>query len=100
VPTPRDEGRAGGDAGTETPDAAPLRIDEVLSRLEHVVEQLEAGDLPLEQALARFEEGVALARRGGAMLDALEERVELLLADGGRRVPFQPEPGEDDDGGA
>lgn len=64
-------------------------IDAVLGGLEKVVEQLEGGDLPLEEALARFEQGVALARRGSAMLDQVEERVQVLLAgDEGGTVPF------------
>jgi exodeoxyribonuclease VII small subunit len=90
---------AGGDAEAGT---GP-KIDEVLQRLEGVVEALEGGDLPLEQALARFEEGVKLARQGGALLDQIEARVEVLLAgdrDGEpRTMPFEEddEPGEDDE---
>lgn len=71
-----------------TPEAAPEEaeagtggIDGVLDGLEAVVSELESGELPLEQALLRFEHGVKLARKGGAMLDAVEERVETLLAD-------------------
>jgi exodeoxyribonuclease VII small subunit len=64
-------------------------IDKVLDGLETVVEELESGDLPLEQALARFEEGVRLARQGGKILDAVEERVEVLLADRDEAVPME-----------
>lgn len=72
-------------------DAADLSIDEILDGLEEVVQQLEGGDLPLEQALQRFEHGVALARRGSTLLDAVEERVEQLLADRDEAVPFAGE---------
>jgi exodeoxyribonuclease VII small subunit len=72
-------------------DAGPTGIDAVLVGLEGVVAQLERGDLPLEQALERFEQGVALARRGGRLLDAVEERVERLLADRDETVPFETE---------
>lgn len=68
-------------------DEAP-GIDDVLARLEGVVGQLEGGDLPLEKALEQFERGVALARQGGRLLDAVEERVERLLADRDETVPF------------
>ncbi len=66
-------------------------IDEILDGLEEVVVQLESGDLPLEDALRRFEDGVKLARRGSTMLDAVEQRVEQLLADRDETVPFANE---------
>lgn len=49
------------------------------ARLAKIVEQLERGDLALEQTLALFEEGVALARRAQAQIDRAEKRVEELL---------------------
>jgi len=70
-----------------------LSIDEVLDGLEGVVTELEAGDLPLEEALRRFEHGVVLARKGSTVLDAVEERVEQLLADRDETVPFSGEEG-------
>jgi exodeoxyribonuclease VII small subunit len=55
---------------------------EVMDRLHTVVEQLEEGDLPLEESLAMFEEGVRLSRAGAKRLDEAERRVEELLAAG------------------
>lgn len=75
----------------EAAEDADLSIDEILDGLEEVVQQLEAGDLPLEDALARFEHGVSLARRGSMLLDAVEQRVEQLLADRDEAVPFTSE---------
>jgi exodeoxyribonuclease VII small subunit len=74
-------------------------VDEVLDGLERIVRDLEAGDLPLEKALAKFEEGVRFARRGSELLSAVEERVEMLLADREEAVPFEREEdgGSDDD---
>ena len=69
-------------------DEPSLSIDEILDGLESVVTELEAGDLPLEDALKRFEQGVELARKGSTVLDAVEERVEELLADRDEAVPF------------
>jgi exodeoxyribonuclease VII small subunit len=78
-------------------DAATPGIDAILDGLEGVVKQLEEGDLPLERALERFEEGVRLARRGSELLDAVEERVEMLLADRDEAVPLRRGRDEDDD---
>lgn len=72
-------------------ETAELSIDEILDGLEDVVQQLEGGDLPLEEALRRFEQGVALARRGSTVLDSVEQRVEQLLADRDEAVPLVDE---------
>ncbi|HSC87001.1 MAG TPA: exodeoxyribonuclease VII small subunit [Polyangiaceae bacterium] len=62
------------------PDAAPpVSFEEAMARLTAIVEQLESGDLELEESLARFEEGVRLARSSQARLDAAEQRVDELL---------------------
>jgi exodeoxyribonuclease VII small subunit len=58
------------------------RFEQILDDLEAVVRDLEGDGLPLEEALARFEAGVALAREGARRLDAAERRVEEILADG------------------
>lgn len=63
-------------AATEEPS-----FEDILARLQQVVEKLERGDLPLEQSLAIFEEGVRLSRLGQRRLDEAETRVEELLAD-------------------
>jgi exodeoxyribonuclease VII small subunit len=71
-------------------------------RLAKVVEELERGDLPLERALALFEEGVRLARSAQARLDRAERRVEELIGiDGGgqpvtRAVAAPRAPGSDE----
>jgi exodeoxyribonuclease VII small subunit len=54
-------------------------FDQVLDRLRQIVARLEQGNLPLEQALQAFEEGVQLSRAGSAILDAAELRVEALV---------------------
>ncbi len=67
-------------------------FDRVLQRLRGVVETLETGSLTLEQSLAAFEEGVRLSRRGAAILDQAERRVEILTRGDGEPVaaPFEP----------
>jgi exodeoxyribonuclease VII small subunit len=64
----------------------------ILVRLQKVVDDLERGDLPLEQSLAIFEEGVQLSRLGQRRLEEAEQRVERLLGDesgGVRTRPFE-----------
>ena len=68
-------------ASKPTPESAePARFDDVLSRLRALVERLESGNLPLEDGLRYFEEGMELCRQGAAVLDKAEKRVEVLLA--------------------
>jgi len=58
-----------------------------------VVDRLERGDLELEDALAAFEQGVALTRRCAAQLETAEARIEVLMREGGEWVarPFEAE---------
>lgn len=66
-----------------------------LSRLEEIVQELEKGDLPLEQSLKLFEEGVKLARLCTRRLDEAERKVEILLKDKDGKITPQPFEGED-----
>lgn len=72
------------------PEPAEPAFEAILARLSQVVGELERGDLPLERSLALFEEGVRLARVGGARLDAAEARVEELLAANDAGVRTRP----------
>lgn len=57
-------------------------FEDGLAELEQVVRTLEEGDLPLEQALERYERGVALVRTLRLQLDQARLRVQLLQEDG------------------
>lgn len=61
-------------------------FEEQLKSLESVVEKLERGDLPLEESLALFEQGVGLSEACKKELDAAEGRVQVLLQRGRERV--------------
>jgi exodeoxyribonuclease VII small subunit len=54
-------------------------FEQALGELEAVVERLEHGDLPLEEALKQFERGIELTRGCQASLKQAEQRVEILL---------------------
>jgi exodeoxyribonuclease VII small subunit len=101
------------------PHNAPERYEDIVRRLNEVVQLLESSDvpckacdgtgtidghsctscggqgreaLPLEESLKAFEEGISLVRRGEAKLSEAEKRVELLLNDGDdSRQAFDPE---------
>ncbi len=63
----------------ESPERAkPPSFEEALAGLEGIVRQLEEGELGLDQALARYEEGVKLLRRCHQLLEQAERRIELL----------------------
>ncbi len=55
-------------------------FEKALSELETLVENLERGELPLEETLKQFERGIELTRSCQKALQAAEQRVEILLA--------------------
>jgi exodeoxyribonuclease VII small subunit len=61
-------------------DAASGSFEDGIRRLGDIVEKLEGGELPLEESLRLFEEGVHLARASQATLEKAERRVEELLS--------------------
>ncbi len=67
-----------------------LSFEDALAALEAKVEELSRGDVPLDQALATFEEGLALYRTCHAMLAQAEQRVTKLVAatDGLKEEPL------------
>ncbi|HXZ58860.1 MAG TPA: exodeoxyribonuclease VII small subunit [Steroidobacteraceae bacterium] len=80
---------------TKAPD-----FEQALAELEGLVERLEHGDLPLDEALKAFERGVALTRHCQASLQAAQQKVEILLKRGGKAEiePFE-ESGDESGGG-
>ncbi|PWB79225.1 MAG: exodeoxyribonuclease VII small subunit [Candidatus Methylomirabilota bacterium] len=82
-------------------DTEEMPFEEALKQLEAIVFRLERGDLPLEQALSVFEEGVRLTKLCSARLTEAERRVNILTrsveSDSGEleERPFEDE-GEDD----
>ena len=70
------------------------KFETALKKLEEVVRRLESGELPLEESLKAFEEGVKQAAFCNRKLNEAEQRVEMLLKqkDGSfTREEFRPE---------
>jgi exodeoxyribonuclease VII small subunit len=59
-------------------------FEQALAELEALVERLERGDLPLDEALKTFERGVELTRHCQGSLKASQQRVEILLKRNGQ----------------
>jgi len=60
---------------------AEMKFEEALQKLEIIVEKLETGDLPLEESLAKYEEGIRLSRICQKKLEVAKKKVELLIKD-------------------
>lgn len=73
------------------------KFEEALQKLEAIVAKMEEGDLPLEEALKAFEEGVKLAKFCTGKLDEAERKVEKLIRDQGGRIQTAPFVEEEDD---
>lgn len=59
------------------------RLEDELDRLERIVQRLEREDVSLDDALALFEEGIAIARSARSKLEVAEARVREILRDAG-----------------
>ena len=66
------------------------RFEDALNKLEKVVSKLEEGDIPLEESLKLFEEGIRLSRFCNQKLDEAEKKVEILLKDKNGMLKPQP----------
>ena len=64
---------------SEPKETKELTFEQSVKRLSEIVTALEKGDLPLEDSLKLFEEGVKLSRASQEKLDAAQKRVEELL---------------------
>ena len=72
---------------------AEMKFEDAMKRIEEIVNQLEKGDLPLEQALERFEEAIKLAKICQAKLEDAQQRISKLVCEGEdfRLEPFETE---------
>ena len=61
---------------------AEMKFEEALKKLEKIVDDLEKGSLSLDEALARYEEGIKLSRLCGKKLEAAKKKVEILVKSG------------------
>ncbi|MDD2708780.1 MAG: exodeoxyribonuclease VII small subunit [Verrucomicrobiae bacterium] len=56
-----------------------IRFEDAMERLEKLVQEMETGDLPLEEILAKYEEGNRLVKYCAGRLNEAEKRIEILM---------------------
>jgi exodeoxyribonuclease VII small subunit len=61
--------------------AKKINLEKSISDLEKLVNELESGDLSLEKAIKKFEEGIKLSRKCQTALKEAEQKIEILLGD-------------------
>ena len=59
-----------------------IKFEDALKKLENIVSKLEAGDMPLEESLSKYEEGIKLSKICSRQLEAAKSKVELLMKSG------------------
>lgn len=74
-------------------NTSSLNFEASLEELERIVKELEKGDLPLEQSLLLFENGIRLSTDCKRQLESAESRVEILVKRGSETIamPFNPD---------
>jgi exodeoxyribonuclease VII small subunit len=77
---------------------AKQTFESAMKQLEQIAQELEAGELTLEMAMKKFEEGIQLSRFCTKKLDETERRIAILLQDSDgsvQEVPFEDKQAED-----
>ena len=71
---------------------AKKTFEMAMKQLEQIVQELESGDMPLEKAIKKFEEGIKVSKYCSEKLDESEKRITLLMRDSdgnnASEVPF------------
>lgn len=76
-----------------------LSFEQAIQRLEKIVADMEAAELPLDDVLKKYEEGTQLVRFCGQKLEEAEKKIELLSRKSNGEAdlkPFEPEPEDSD----
>jgi exodeoxyribonuclease VII small subunit len=75
---------------------AKKTFEQSMKRLEEIVQELESGDLPLEKAIKKFEEGIQLSKFCSKKLDETEKKITILMEESEGNITEQPFLPEDD----
>ncbi|UCD79765.1 MAG: exodeoxyribonuclease VII small subunit [Desulfobacterales bacterium] len=69
---------------------AKKTFEQAMKQLEQIVQELESGDIPLEKAIKKFEEGIELSKFCSEKLDESEKRITILTQDAAGNVSDIP----------
>ena len=75
---------------------AQKTFEQSMKQLERIVQELEDGDLPLEKAIKKFEEGIKLTKLCSEKLDETEKKISVLLKNSERQMAEKPLVAEDE----
>ena len=76
---------------------AQKTFEQSMKQLEQIVQDLESGDLPLEKAIKKFEEGITLSKLCSKKLDETEKKISILLEDAQGNITETPFPSDEPD---
>ena len=76
---------------------AKKTIEQAIKQLEQIVQDLESGDMPLEKAIKKFEEGVQLSNFCSQKLDETEKRITILMQNSDGKIAEAPFPDGNND---
>ena len=60
---------------------AKIKFEDAVKGLEDIVERLEKGDLPLDETLSKYEQGIKLYKQCIALLEDAEKKIQILVKD-------------------
>ena len=69
---------------------AKKSFEQHMKKLEQIIHELESGDLPLEKAIKKFEEGIQLSQLCSKKLDETEKKITILLQDQEGNISEKP----------
>ena len=75
---------------------AQKTFEQSMKQLERIVQELENGDLPLEKAIKKFEEGIKLTKLCSEKLDETEKKISVLLKKSEAQMTEKPLVAEDE----
>jgi len=90
-------GKQKADNQAEAPQAEGLSFEQALEKLEQIVSQIEEGQVPLEESIERYAEGIQLIRKCRAILERAERKIQLLAKAEGQALAVEGELPEEED---
>lgn len=69
---------------------AEIKFEDALKKLEKIVDDLENGDLSLDEALKKYQEGIELSRACSSKLDSAKKKIDVLVKNKKGEFEFKP----------